>query len=328
MEYILLILGIGLLIKSADILVDGASSLSKKLGVSTLVIGLTVVAFGTSAPELFVNIFASISDNNDIALGNIVGSNIANTLLILGIAAMLMHIKVQHSTTWKEIPFSVLAIFALAVFTNKSLIDNIDGANGITRGNGIILLLFFIIFMIYAFNMAKNDKTSLAGKVEEVIRGQPKIQSRSYPIISMMIGGGLFGLYLGGQWTVDGAVTIAKNIGISQYLISATIIAIGTSLPELVATVVAARKRESDLAVGNIIGSNIFNIFFVLGVSSIISPIITFTSVNTDIIFLLIITVLLFIFLYGGKRHSLEKWHGISLLALYAGYLAYIVLRG
>lgn len=328
MEYILLIVGIAILIKSADLLVDGASSLAKKLGISALVIGLTVVAFGTSAPELFVNIFASVGNNNDVALGNILGSNIANTLLILGVAAIMMHVKVHHSTTWKEIPFSLLAILALAVFTNKSFIDSIDGANGITRGNGFILLLFFSIFLIYTYGMAKSDRVSLAGRVEEVLQEKPKIKVHSYPMIALLIIGGLVGLYLGGTWTVDSAVQIAQSLGISQYLISATIIAIGTSLPELVTTIVAARKRESDLAVGNIIGSNIFNILFVLGVSSVISPIISSTSVNTDTFFLLLITCILFIFLYMGKKHILQKWQGITMLLMYAGYIGFIVIRG
>jgi len=327
MEYLMLVLGLVVLVKGADILVDGSSALAKKLGVSALVIGLTIVAFGTSAPELFVNIIASVSNNNDVALGNIIGSNIANLLLILGIASIIMEMKVQHSTTWKEIPFSLLAVLALAVFTNKSIIDGISGVDGVTRGNGIILLLFFAIFLYYAFTMAKQDKTNLAGAIESA-KENVAIKNRSYPVITLMIAGGLLALYFGGQWTVDGAVKIAQNFGLSQYLISATIIAVGTSLPELVTTIIAARRKEADLAVGNIVGSNIFNIFFVLGLSSTMSPIIAKTAINFDIYFLLGITALLFIFLFFGRRHILEKWHGAAFLGLYIVYLGFIVVRG
>jgi cation:H+ antiporter len=329
MQYVLLFIGIALLIKSADYLVDGSAALAKKLGISALVIGLTIVAFGTSAPELFVNIIASVSNNNDVVLGNIIGSNIANTLLILGFAALLMSVKVKHSTTWKEIPFSLLAVIALAVFTNKSTIDSITGVDGITRGNGLILILFFLIFLYYAFNMAINDKVTLTDKItEKILKEEPTVKEHSYPIIALLITSGFIGLYFGGKFTVESAVSIATGLGISQYLISATIIAVGTSLPELVTTIIAATKKEADLAIGNAIGSNIFNIFFVLGVSSIVSPVIVTKTVNLDVFFLFSVTILLFIFLYFGKRHLLEKWHGISLITLYFSYITFIVIRG
>jgi cation:H+ antiporter len=332
MLYIQLFAGIILLIKSADFLVDGSAALAKKLGISTLVIGLTIVAFGTSAPELFVNIIASVSNNNDVVLGNIIGSNIANTLLILGAASLIMPVKMKHSTTWKEIPFSLLAVLALAVFANKSFLDGLQAADGITRGNGITLILFFIIFLFYALNMALSDKVSVKEQVQEQIgKLHPEEQEiKEHPNwkITILILGGLIGLYFGGNFTVNSAVDIATSLGISQFLISATIIAIGTSLPELVTTIIAATKQEADLAVGNVVGSNIFNILFVLGITATVSPVLISRTINTDIFFLIFISILLFVFLFLGKKHILQKWQGLIFILMYVSYITYIVLRG
>jgi len=319
-EYILFVMGIFLLIKGADYLVDGASSLAKRLGVPTLVIGLTIVAFGTSMPELVVNLLAAINGSGEIAFGNIVGSSMANILLILGIAATITTLKLQRSTIWKEIPFSFLAVLLLLLFSNIFIFDNLK-INSLLRTEGIILLLFFVFFIYYVFGLIKKSKGNLEDK---------KIELKKYPYskIIFMIIGGLVSLYFGGKWTVDGAVFIARTFGLSEFLISATIIAIGTSLPELFTTISAARKKDIDLAVGNIIGSNIFNIFWILGITSIIKPIPFPAFVTLDLVILLFVTFLLFMFMFVGKKHELDRWQGILFLILYLSYLAFLIIRG
>ena len=324
MEYILLIIGLILLIKGADFLVDGSSSLAKKLGVSTLVIGLTVVSFGTSAPELIVNIIAAVNGNSDVSLGNVIGSNLANLLLVLGLSALIMPLCVQRSTTWKEIPFALLAVCVLFIFSNKLLLDGHD-ITVLTRTDGLIMLAFFIIFLYYAFEMAKNDKSTKEGK-KALTQEDKAIETYPYYKSFIFILGGLLALYFGGKWVVEGAVTIAMQLNISEFLISATVIAIGTSLPELVTSIIAATKKEVDLAVGNVVGSNIFNIFLVLGTTSTVAPINIQRYINADILILLGITFLLFFYMFLGKKHILEKWQGGIFVGLYVAYIVTLVL--
>lgn len=320
LEYILFVVGIFLLIKGADYLVDGSSSLAKKFKVPTLVIGLTIVAFGTSLPELVVNVFAVLRGSGDIAFGNIVGSNMANTLLILGITAAIWSMKIQKSTTWKEIPFSLLAAIVLFVFASTMVLDNLN-LNYILRFEGIILLLFFGIFLYYVFELAKKNKSQL----EE---NKLEIKKLSSTKILLYILGGLVALYFGGKWTVEGVIALARLIGMSEYFISLTIVAIGTSLPELFTSIIAALKKDVDLAVGNIVGSNIFNIFFILGVSSLIAPIALPAFAIIDLSILLGITFLLFLFMFIGKKHELERWQGITFVLLYIAYIVYLIIRG
>lgn len=320
-EYILFIVGIFLLIKSADYLIEGSSSLAKKLGVSTLVIGLTIVAFGTSLPELIVNILAAIKGSGDIAFGNILGSSMTNTLLVLGIMALITSLKVKDSTTWKQIPFSFLAVLVLFIFSIGSLVNK-SGGEFLSRTDGLILLLFFSIFLYYVFELAKKDK-NLAKETNE-----QEIKRYSNVTIFLMIVGSLIGLFLGGKWTVDGAIVIARTFGLSEFLISATIIAIGTSLPELITSIVAAFKKNVDLAIGNVIGSNIFNILWVLGLTSIISPLRFPEFIRIDLIILLFATFLLFLFMFTSKKHELDRWEGIVLLLLYVSYIIFIIIRG
>ena len=261
LTYFLLIIGFIIIIKGADLLVDGASSIAKKLNVSDLVIGLTVVAFGTSAPELFVNVFASIQGNSEIAIGNILGSNIANILLILGVAAIIFPLSVQSTTVWKEIPFSLLAALILGVLVNDHLIDHKENSE-LTRGDGLVLIGFFIIFMYYIFSIAKKSENTTIGDLKQL----SNFRSVSYILL------GLTGLVLGGTWIVNGAIEIAGKFGVSEYLIGLTVVAVGTSLPELATSAVAAYKKNTDIAIGNVVGSNIFNIFWVLGISAVIKP--------------------------------------------------------
>jgi len=326
---VLVIVGLVLLVKGADYLVEGSSTLAKKLGVSTLIIGLTIVAFGTSMPELVVNVIAALHGSTDVAFGNIIGSNIANILLVLGVVAIIKPIKVKHSTVWKEIPFALLAVVVLFVLSNYVLIENVN-ITTLGRVSGLVLLLFFALFIYYAFSMAFSKKEKLnRQKEKETNKNKDKnSQESNYSKSLLLIILGLLGLYLGGKWVVEGAVYTAMQLGLSEFLISATIIAIGTSLPELVTGVVSARKNDTELAVGNSVGSNIFNIFWILGITAIIAPVAIPIFVNIDIILLGIATFLMFIFLFIGKRHELERWQGYLFVLLYVAYILFIVLRG
>jgi len=292
------------------LLVDGASAVAKRLGISELVIGLTIVAFGTSAPELFVNIVASIRGTAGIAIGNVVGSNIANIMLALGIAAIIITIKVTEGTIHKEIPFSILASFIMLFLVNTSQV--------ITRSTGIIFILFLLVFLYYSFVVA-NEK----GKKSKIIA---KTLSLSTGVSLFFIG--LVFLSVGGKLTVDSAVKLASNWGISQHLIALTIIAIGTSLPEIVTSIVAALKEHHGIAIGNVVGSNILNVFLVLGVSSIIRPIPLAGKNNLDISALIIASILLWLFILFGKRHTLRKWQGIVFICLYVAFITYRITQG
>jgi cation:H+ antiporter len=317
LTYILFVLGFVILIKGASLLVDGSSSIAKKLNISNLVIGLTVVAFGTSAPEMFVNVSASLKGNASIAIGNILGSNIANILLILGISAIIYPLAVKNSTVSKEIPFSLLAALIVGILANDLLIDH-KGISELTRSDGLVLVGFFIIFMYYIFSLAK--------KTDNVDEGDYKQFSTTKSVIYIVLG--LVGLVLGANWIVNGAIKIANIFGVSEYLIGLTVVAVGTSLPELATSAVAAYKKNPDIAIGNIVGSNIFNIFWILGLSSIIKPLPFQPAGNIDIMMTILASVLLFVFLIIGKKHVLQKWQGVLFLLIYAAYIIYLIIRG
>lgn len=314
--YFLFIIGFVLLIKGADLLVDGSASIAKKLKISSIVIGLTIVAFGTSAPEFIVNIFASVQGNSEIAIGNILGSNIANILLILGISAIIYPITAKKNTVLKEIPLSLLAIVILGLMANDAIIDG-KAFSSITRIDGFILLAFFMIFLYYIFGITKSADD--IAKKDEI-----KVFSYTKAIIYITLG--LVGLVIGGKWIVDGAVKIAELFNLSQSLIGLTIVAIGTSLPELATSAVAAYKKESDIAIGNVVGSNIFNIFWVLGVSAIIRPLPFSLSSNGDIMMTIIASVLLFLVMFVGKKRIIERWQGVLMVTSYVAYVVFLVL--
>lgn len=318
LTYVLFLIGFIFLIKGAYFLVDGASSIARRLNVSDLVIGLTIVAFGTSAPELFVNIIASAKGNTDLAIGNILGSNIANVFLILGISSIIYPLSVTKGTVWKEIPFSLLAAIVLGVMANDHLIDH-RNFSALTRIDGLILLSFFTIFLYYSYGIAKEIEG-----VEQHVRMEQKSTATSI----ILMGAGLVGLTLGGKWIVDGAIIIGKNLGMSESLIGLTIVAVGTSLPELATSSVAAYKHNADIAVGNVVGSNIFNIFFVLGISSIIKPLPFRVQDNLDIGTVILSSLLLFLFMFTGKKRSLDRWEGAVFLILYAAYIIFLVFKG
>ncbi len=315
--------GFFFLIKGADLLVDGASSIARRLGISTLIIGLTVVAFGTSTPELIVNILASVSGNNELAIGNILGSNISNVFLILGIAAIIFPLRVQEGTAWKEIPLNLLGILAVGALVNDTLIDYAPDSV-LSRIDGIILLCFFCIYIYYAF---------WASKVNGHLFSIGSAKGEKVPVFKtthsvLMAAIGILGLTLGGKFIVDGGTAIARTLGLSQALIGLTLVAIGTSLPELATTVVAAYKKNTDIAIGNIVGSNLFNLFWILGLTSIIHPIRFNRILNTDLNVVILSTILLFGFLFIGKRHILERWQGGLFVSIYVVYIIFITLRG
>ena len=303
-----LLIGFVIVVKGADLLIDGASSLAKKLSISEIAIGLTIVAFGTSAPELVVNVFASIGGHHEITFGNILGSNIFNILMVLGIAGIISTISVQRNTVLREIPFLLVAtllVFGLSLWNSDlSLLD------------GIILLGFLILFFIYVFGFLKAKP----------LQGSD-IKEYSYPITILIMILGMIGLFFGGKFVVDNAVIIARYFGVSEKFIGLTIVALGTSLPELVTSIIAITKGRNDLAIGNVVGSNLFNILLVLGVSSLIAPIQYDIALNIDFAFLCIITIMLFITMFIGKKHKLTKIESVFFVILYFVYLVFLFVR-
>lgn len=319
MTYFLFIIGFVLLIKGADLLVDGASAIAKRLHVSDLIIGLTVVAFGTSLPELAVNIFAGTKGNTGLAIGNVLGSNIANVLLILGVATVIRPLTIKSVTVWKEIPFSLLAAILVFILANDKFIDHKEWML-LSRIDGLVLICFFVIFVFYIFESMRIARPAEISQLPE----KPMSTMRSIIYVAL----GIVFLVLGGNWIVTNAVAIARKFQVSENLIGLSIIAIGTSLPELATSAVAAYKKNADIAVGNVVGSNIFNIFFVLAISAIIRPLPFQHSCNYDIGLVVLSSLLLFAFIFIGKKHLLERWQGALFLVLYFVYLAYIIKRG
>jgi cation:H+ antiporter len=318
LPYVFLVAGCILLIKGADFLVDGSSAIARRLHVTDLVIGLTVVAFGTSSPELFVNVVASLRGNTDIAIGNVLGSNIANILLILGISALICPLTVTRGTVWKEIPLSLLAALVLGVLANDRLIDG-SISSALTRADGLIFLSFFMIFLYYSFSIAQD----IEGMAEHVPRKEYGL-ARSLLLVVL----GLIGLTVGGEWIVRSAVRLALNFGISQSVAGLTIVAVGTSLPELATSAIASSKKNVEIAIGNVVGSNIFNIFFVLGISSTVKPLPFHSRNNTDIAAVILASLLLFISMFTGRKRLIDRWEGGIFIVLYTGYITLLVVQG
>lgn len=310
---VLILVGFASLIFGANWLVDGASSVAKKNNISDLVIGLTIVAFGTSAPELVVNSVASFNGLSDIVFGNIIGSNNFNLFIILGIAGLIYPITVQSSTAWKEIPISLSITLLLYVLANNYFISQDPE---ISRLDGIILLLFFLCFLFYVFHQLKQEKTEVS-----------ILENKSNYKIWSLILFGIAGLIIGGKLVVDNSITIATDLGVSQKIIGLTIIAAGTSLPELVTSIVAALKKNSDIAIGNVIGSNIFNVLLILSISAFINPVKFNPNFNQDLLILMGGTVFLILAMFTGKRKKLDRWEAFLLLGFYLLYTAYLVSR-
>ncbi|MCZ8134592.1 MAG: calcium/sodium antiporter [Algoriphagus sp.] len=312
LQLILLAIGLVLLVKGADWLVDGASVLAKKNNVSDLAIGLTIVAFGTSAPELVVNAVAASENYSDIVFGNIIGSNNFNLFAILGIAGLIIPLSVQSSTVWKEIPFSLLAAIVLLFLANNYFAT---ATGELSRYDSIILLVLFCGFLYYVATQLKTDPDA------EVVTAKDYSTFKIWGFIIL----GLAGLIGGGKLVVDNAVAMAQSLGVSEKIIGLTIVAAGTSLPELATSVVAAMKRNADIAIGNIVGSNIFNIFLILGVSGLIRPLTYTSSFNTEIYLLSAGTIFLFLAMFLGKKHRLDRWQALVLLSTYLLYTGYLV---
>jgi cation:H+ antiporter len=308
LQFILLALGLALLIKGADWLVDGATALARRYHVSDLAIGLTLVAFGTSAPELVVNSFASYEGRHGIVFGNVIGSNLFNLFLILGMAGIITPLVVKSSTVWKEIPISLLAILLL-FFLASDFSFKAEGTL-LSRMDGGLLLLMFFLFLFYVYKQMKTDPAQI------------ELASKNLTGFKLwlFIFLGLAGLVGGGKLVIDNAVEIAKALGVSERIIGLTIIAAGTSLPELATSVVAAIKKKADIAVGNIIGSNIFNIFLILSVSSLIIPLNYDLIFNFDLYFLAGGTILLFVFMFTSRKYKLDRWEAAVLLGLGIGF--------
>ena len=306
---LLLAAGFTLLVKGADFLVEGSSSLAKKLRVSEIVIGLTVVAFGTSAPELAINVIAAARGSVDIAFGNIVGSNLINILVILGISGLIFPLKVQKNTVWKEIPFLLFSSVLVFLLANDSLLWG-RTESVLSRIDSLILLSGFAFFSIYVFMISRVRADSA-----------PEIRTRSVRASVLLSLTGLAALLIGGKLAVDSAVSLARTFGISEHIIAVTVIALGTSLPELFTSAVAAFKHRIDLAIGNIVGSCIFNALLVLGFTGLIRPMQYSYTLNLDMLFLLLASGLLFLAMFTGRRRVLDRWESGVFLVIYAAYL-------
>ena len=306
-----LVVGLVLLVKGADWLVDGASKLAKRLGVTDLVIGLTIVAFGTSMPEFVVNMVSVADGATDLAITNILGSNIINTLVILGCSALVCPLVAQRSTVRLDIPLNIVAGLLVLVFV---FISSPMEPKGLSRVEGLALLVVFAAFLVYTFYTAKADATTTT-------------ESTPFPLWKcvVLILAGLVGLVVGGEMIVKSAVAIARYCGVAEAVIGLTIVALGTSLPELATSVVAAIKHNNDIAIGNVVGSNIFNVFFILGTSAIIKHLPVYPGIEIDAA-LVAVSALAVWLLLCNKNRSINRWGGALLLVLYAGYLTYRLL--
>lgn len=313
LNIILLIIGFVILIKGADLFVDGASNIALNFKVSKMLIGLTIVAFGTSAPEFAVSVKGLLSGSFDIVLGNVIGSNILNILLILGVAAMIHPLVVKSNTVKKELPITLLITALFAVLLSDNLFDK-SMSNNFTRGDGIVLILFFLVFIYYLINLMRNK---VEDSTDEKILSLPK--SFLYTFI------GLVAIILGSNFVVDSASYLAKALGVSERIISLTIIALGTSLPELVTSVMATKKGEYDIAIGNIVGSNIFNIGIVIGLPVTILGGINKIAFSYIDLIVMIVTALM-LYLFSKNDYKISKREGLSFLILFVVYYSYVIL--
>lgn len=317
MQFFWLILGLVLILVGANALTDGASAIARRLGISDLVVGLTVVAFGTSAPELAISILAALSGSAPLAIGNVVGSNIFNILVIIGVTAMVRPMPIARSVMSLEIPMVILSSVILLMLGNSGLIDG-TGVNMVSRLSGLFLLILFLLFMRYTFASAKNPEVAAASAPEQAVPAPAMPVWRSI----VYVVAGLAALVWGGDRFVDGASGIASMFGVSEAVIGLTIVAAGTSLPELATSIVAAVKGKPGMAIGNVIGSNIFNVLMVLGCAATITPL-PFGSIgNLDLLTLLGASVAFWLFGWFFKTRTITRAEG-ALLTL--GYIAYIL---
>ncbi len=310
--------GFFLLVKGGDWVVSGASGLAKSFGISELVVGLTVVALGTSLPEFIVSLVAAFKDSTEITIANVIGSNIANIWLILGISAAIYPLFATRGTVWKEIPFLLLATVALAIQANDEIFDGMPHSQ-LSRSEGMILVSFFAVFIYYILSI-------IASRPRQ--KGKRKHDAKLLTRFTLVMGAGLLSLLAGGYWVVEGAVLIARKAGVSETLIGLTVVAGGTSLPELAASAAAAWRKNADIAIGNVVGSSIFNILFVLAFCSIVHPLPFESGSNVDVIVMLAATVMLFAVMFVGKpRNQMQRLEGVFFVLCYMSYITYTVLR-
>lgn len=313
---LLLVVGLAFLIKAADLLVKGSSLVAARLGIPPLIVGLTVVSFGTSMPELLVSLTAGLQQNADLAIANVVGSNVFNVLVVLGVSAIIRPLPVRNSTIVSEIPFSLTAALLVGFLANAALFSKHHELS-ISRLDGGILLFFFLLFMLYIFNSSREGGNA----AEQVVDGG-NLRRAMFQIAL-----GVVGLYFGGQWTVSGAVGFAQTWGVGDALIGLTIIAIGTSVPELMTSAVAAYRNQVDIAVGNVVGSNIFNLLWILGLTSTVVELPFEVITNTDLVMMIVSSALIILAMVSSRRNMVLRSHGVLFICLYVAYLFYVVQR-
>ncbi len=326
MDYILLIFGFFLLVKGADIFVDGSSNIAKTLKIPSLIIGLTIVAFGTSAPEAAVSITASINGQNGMAIGNVIGSNIFNLLMVVGASGVIKSLIIDKSVLSRQLPFTLITSILLVIFSADMIIKK-STINTLTRIDGIILLFLFVSYLYSLINSALKSRNKTIYNSNTSIDSDVIVTEENYSISKSIILSvfGLSSIILGGNFVVDSASNIASTFGVSDQLIGLTIVAIGTSLPEFVTSIIAATKGESDLALGNVIGSNLFNILFVLGASALISPMTMDPKLLFDGLFMIFATFITFVFAY--RKNDINKFESILLIILYAIYIGILIIN-
>lgn len=311
---VLLLVGFAVLIKGADFLVSGASSIARKMGISTIAIGLTVVAFGTSAPELIVSLLSAIDGKADASFGNVIGSNNFNLMFILGLSGVIYPLIVQRNTVRFEVPISILALVVLYVLVNDGLLWHAE-TNQLSRLDAAILLTFFLVFMLYIYRTMKSES-----EYEET---PVKIFPTKKSVLLTVLG--LVMLVAGGKLVVDNAVAMAQYFGLSEKIIGLTILAAGTSLPELATSAVAAYRKNTDIAIGNVVGSNIFNILFILGITGVIQPMHFNAAMNFDLYVLLTCSIVLMIFMFTLNTRKLDRWEALLLLSGYIVYTIFLI---
>lgn len=316
LQILIIIAGSVFVSYGAKILVEGSSSLAKRLNISDLVIGLTVVSLGTSSPELIVSVLAARSGQADVALGNVIGSNLMNICLILGLAAIIRPLYIRRNTVWKEIPLSLLGIIVVFLMSNDQMIDHVS-PSVISRIDGIVLLCFFVIYLYYMLEVAQNNP-------------EPAVQGIIHAPVwqaALKVIAGIVALTLGGRFIVDSAVSLARSMGISEAVIGLTLVAIGTSIPELATSLVAARKGNTDIAVGNVIGSNIFNVFLILGISATVAPLPLGNITSLDFAVCILVTAMLFVFCFFRTPRVVTRGKGFAFLAVYIVYMTYLLMH-
>jgi len=323
LEFTLFVIGFFLLIRGAEWLVDGASELAKRLGINQLLVGLTVVAFGTSLPELIVNLFSVSADSSELAISNIIGSNISNTLLILGIIGLMAPLTVHRLTVYREAVFNIMASAMVLVLAADAWLLRDAGFHGLDRIDGLVLISYFVVFLYYTFG-----RTTFASSKPKPLFSNHVNLSREVPSLMGKIIIGSLALYLGGKWIVDGALYIADSLNMAESVIGLSAVAIGTSLPELAASLAAIKKKNIDIAVGNVLGSNLFNILWVLGLSAVIHPL-GFTNINLgDALIGVGVAGLLFVSLaFGQFKHQISRYEARVFLTLYGVYLVTLLFR-